>query len=76
MINPNTTLHSSNLGVMYRRGLGGLPQSDTLAMEWFHKAADQGYDNAKLNLSLHTTDKCERHSDSIVIQYLKGMAMC
>ena len=41
-----------NLGVMYRDGRGGLPQSDALAVEWYRKAADQGYAGAEFNLGV------------------------
>ena len=33
-----------------REGRGGLPQSDALAVEWYRKAADQGYAQAQYNL--------------------------
>ena len=39
----------NSLGVMYARGLG-LEQSCTKAVEWYLKAAAQGYEIARLNL--------------------------
>ena len=41
-----------HLGVMYRQGKGGLPQSDALAVEWYRKAADQGHAKSQCNLGL------------------------
>ena len=35
---------------MYHQGRGGLPQSHALAVEWYRKAADQGYAPAQHNL--------------------------
>jgi TPR repeat protein/GTP-binding protein EngB required for normal cell division len=39
-----------NLGVMYENGYGGLPKDDVKAVEWYHKAAEQGHALAQKNL--------------------------
>lgn len=40
-----------NLGVLYDQGQG-VPQSDTLAMQWYQKAAEQGLPQAQVNLAI------------------------
>lgn len=40
-----------NLGVLYDQGRG-VPQSDSLAMEWYRKAAEQGLPQAQVNLAI------------------------
>ena len=37
-----------NIGVMHFEGLLGVSQSDALAVEWYRKAADQGYAEVRL----------------------------
>ena len=41
----------NNLGVMYRRGLNGVPKNIPEAIKWFERAASQGSVNAMLNLA-------------------------
>lgn len=40
-----------NLGVLYDRGQG-VPQDNTLAMQWYQKAAEQGLPQAQVNLAI------------------------
>ena len=40
----------SDIGVMYKDGKGGLPQSDVIATQLYRKAADQGFAHAQVNL--------------------------
>ena len=35
------------LGAMYEHGLGGVEQSDSIAMRWYGRAAAQGLEEAK-----------------------------
>jgi TPR repeat protein len=41
-----------NLGKMYNNGLGSIPKNYTKAIEWYEKAADQGYASAQQNLGI------------------------
>ena len=41
-----------NLGTMYYKGDGGLKKDYEKAMEWWQKAADQGYAQAQFNLGV------------------------
>jgi TPR repeat protein len=45
-------LAQSVLGLLYRRGLGGVPQDKAEAVKWFRRAADQGDAQAQYNLGL------------------------
>ncbi len=58
-----------SIGYRYLKGMGGLPQNNDLALEWFKKAADAGNRNA-MNilkntpaLTTHTTTKSTGDSD-------------
>jgi TPR repeat protein len=42
----------SLLGLLYDRGLGGVPQDKAEALKWFHRAADLGDGQAQYNLGL------------------------
>jgi len=42
----------SVLGLLYYRGLGGVPQDRAEAVKWFRRAADQGDGQAQYNLGL------------------------
>jgi uncharacterized protein len=42
----------SLLGLLYDRGLGGVPQDKAEALKWFHSAADLGDGQAQYNLGL------------------------
>ena len=42
----------SVLGLLYDRGLGGVPQEKAEALKWFHSAADLGDGQAQYNLGL------------------------
>jgi TPR repeat protein len=42
----------SLLGLLYDRGLGGVPQDKAQALKWFHSAADLGDGQAQYNLGL------------------------
>lgn len=44
-------LAQNNLGVMYRRGIGGVEQNPAKAYQMFRKSAAQGSTNAMLNLA-------------------------
>jgi len=41
-----------NLGNLYSKGEGGIHQNYTKALEWYLKAANQGYANAQSSLGV------------------------
>ena len=61
---------------MYRHGLGGLPQSDALAVEWYRKAADQGDAAAQNNLALMYRDGRGGlpQSDALAVEWYRKAA--
>ena len=46
---PGYAAAQTNLGLMYRNGMG-VPQNDAEAVKWYRKAAEQGYADAQYNL--------------------------
>ena len=61
----------SDIGVMYKDGKGGLPQSDALALEWLSKAADQGDAKAQFNLGyMYAWGKGVPKSIALAVEWL------
>ncbi len=52
---PHNPIEQYNLGLMYATGLE-VPQSATMAVKWFHKAADQGLVQAQYVMGLAYDD--------------------
>ena len=42
------------LGVMWNRGIGGVPQDTDVAMRWLQRSSDQGYEPAQTELAVIT----------------------
>ena len=63
------------LGVKYAQGADGLPRDDTLAVEWYRKAAIQNYAGAETNLGdmyLSGRGGLERNALEALSWYLKA----
>jgi hypothetical protein len=55
----------SVLGLLYYRGLGGVPQDDTEAMKWFRNAADRGDARAQYHLGLFYANGDSGETDNV-----------
>jgi TPR repeat protein len=55
----------SLLGLLYYRGLGGVPQDDAEAMKWFRSAADRGDARAQYHLGLFYAHGMSGETDNV-----------
>lgn len=52
------------MGALYEHGVG-VPQDDTLAAEWYRKAAERGHAGAEFNMGrLYSTGRGVAHDDA------------
>jgi Sel1 repeat len=66
--------HQLQLGWMYANGKG-TPQSDTEAVKWYRKAAEQGYANAQFNLGCrYESGKGVEQSDTEAVKWYRKAA--